>query len=228
MTRAAATPEGRAVTLPDPLHPALRLALAWQPAAHREMLATLFLFDERLGTLVASASEPVLGQLRLAWWRERLSEAPGNRPRGDPVLDAIGVHWAGSDAALGALVDGWEELLGDAPLSEISIAKFADARASALAAFARTADGCSDVREVADAGKRWALADFALRTSHPLERDRALGLTLAIAQGRPMPRSVRGVAVLDALARRSIERGEPLCHGRGAAITALRVGIFRR
>lgn len=216
------------MSLPEPLHPALRLALAWQPAPHRQLLNALFVFDEKLGALVAGASEPVLGQLRLAWWRERLGEVPDNRPRGDPVLDAIGNVWTVSNAPLIALVDGWEELLGDAPLPESTIANFAEAHGRALAEVARAAEGDAYLGAATEAGRRWALADFAFRTSHPLERDRALGLARAIGPGGPMPRSLRGVAVLDALARRSIERAEPLLHGRGSAITALRVGIFGR
>ena len=39
---------------------------------------------------------------------------------------------------------------------------------------------------------------------------------------------VRGLAVLDELSRRSLTRGEPLMHGRRAALAALRVGMFGR
>lgn len=216
------------MSLPQPLHPALRLALAWQPAKHRETLTALFLLDEKLGGLVAGASEPVLGQIRLAWWRERLGEERTDRPRGDPVLDAIGLHWGGSSAPLGTLVDGWEELLGDAPLSEDAIATFAAARGTALSEFARTVQGDACCARVGDIGRRWALADFAFRTSHPVERDRAFALARSIGPAGSLPRSLRGIAVLDALARRSIDRGEPLSHGRASAITALRVGIFGR
>lgn len=216
------------MSLPQPLHPALRLALAWQPAKHRETLTPLFLLDEKLGGLVAGASEPILGQIRLAWWRERLGEERTDRPRGDPVLDAIGLHWGGSSAPLGTLVDGWEELLGDAPLSEDAIATFAAARGTALSEFALTVHGDACCARVGDVGRRWALADFAFRTSHPVERDRAFALARSIGPADSLPRSLRGIAVLDALARRSIDRGEPLSHGRASAITALRVGIFGR
>ena len=46
----------------------------------------------------------MLGQMRLAWWREALGKPVADRPRGDRVLDAIGQDWAGREAALVAMV----------------------------------------------------------------------------------------------------------------------------
>jgi phytoene synthase len=33
----------------------------------------------------------MLGQMRLAWWREALGKPLADRPRGDEVLDAVGL-----------------------------------------------------------------------------------------------------------------------------------------
>jgi hypothetical protein len=37
---------------------------------------------------------------------------------------------------------------------------------------------------------------------------------------------LRGVAVLDGLARRAIARNEPMMHGRAGALAAIRLGMF--
>ena len=53
----------------DTLAPMHRLALAYAPAEARPAWAGLLALDARLAGVVRAAREPVLGQLRLAWWR---------------------------------------------------------------------------------------------------------------------------------------------------------------
>lgn len=208
--------------------PALAMALAWQPAETRASLEALFAFDAHLGRLVSKASEPLLGQMRLTWWRERLAEPVTSRPAGDPVLAELARHWQGSEAAIIGLVDGWEELLSAEALPAANIAHFALGRGRALAEFA-TRVGEGPYRDGAErAGRRWALADFAWHTRDAAERNAALEAARAIPVSGRLPRTLRGVAVLSALADRAIEREEPLVHGRGAALVALRVGTIGR
>ncbi len=83
---------------------------------------------------------------------------------------------------------------------------------------------------VLKAAQRWALADAAAHAC----RDDECGLLvrLGMKQGaRPeqLPGSMRGLAVLDALACRALKRGgRPLMEGRGAALCALRAGLLGR
>lgn len=202
-----------------PTHPALKIALAWVEPGTRDRLAALFAFDAHLGILVSKAIEPLLAQIRLAWWRDRLSEPVADRPMGDPVLDSLGARWNGNEKALIDLVDGWEGLLDTAPLSAATIDTFANARAQAIDAAAKG---------TFNAGKRWALADFASRTSNALERETALELARVVPAQPPLPRTLRGLAVLDALATRSLAGEEPLLMGRSAALLAWRVGLLGR
>lgn len=212
----------------EALPPERRIALALTHASLRPALHALLALDARLGGLVTRTREPLLGQIRLAWWRERLSETPPGRPQGDPLLDAIAAAWPGSPALLVALVDGWEELLGPAPLPSESLARFAAGRGASLVALADLAGAGTRPAAIAAAGKRWALADFAGRSSHSGERAAALALAAAIPPPEPLPRALRGIAVLDGLAARAVARGEPLLAGRGAALAALRLGMFGR
>lgn len=156
-----------------------------------------------------------------------LAKPATDRPQGDAVLDAIGECWDNREASLSALVDGWEHMLGDAPLGEDDLLSFAEGRIAPILELAKAAGGQKEPEPIEQAMLRWALTDAAAKTVDGNER--LLMLRLAVRQGRSryrFGRRLRGLAVLDALARRSIDRGgRPLMEGRGAALTALRAGL---
>jgi phytoene synthase len=173
----------------------------------------------------------MLGQMRLAWWRDALGTSPQDRPRGDAVLDAIGTHWAGREAALIAMVDGWEVLVVAERLGPDEAQAFASGRGAFFGALAGDCTSAQASR-IAAAGARWALADAAAAVSD--DDERALLVQAGQTQGRPepsgsgrMPRDLRGLAVLEALAVRALQRGgRPLMEGRGAPLAVLRAAIF--
>jgi phytoene synthase len=214
---------------PDTLPPEADLALAWSPQMVRAPLSIAFQLDRRLARIVARTSEPMLGQMRLAWWRDALGTPIADRPRGDAVLDAIGTHWAGREAALVAMVDGWEVLVIAERLGRAEIDAFGTQRG----AFFGTLDDAaakSNTARITAAGFRWAIADAATSVSDAAERAALVEAGLArIASGGPMPKALRGLAVLDALAQRALRGGgRPLMEGRGAPLAALRAAIFLR
>jgi phytoene synthase len=214
-------------TLPAPQ----QLAVAWSPRQVRRAMLALLVFDALLARLVAGASEPLLGQMRLAWWREQLAREPDARQRGNPELAALGTHWRGEEAPLLELIDGWEHLLGVAPLPEEAIASFTRGRGAGFAGLARLGGAPQDAEAAAEAGRCWALADLAFHVREPAERDSCRRLFRECAASRAsvaLPRRLRGLSVLAALAKRAIERDEPMLQGRGAALTALRVGLLGR
>lgn len=206
-----------------------RLAIAYTPAAMRAVLTSLFAFDRRLSQIVAKTSEPMLGQLRLAWWRDMLGQPVQDRPSGDAVLDALGQHWAGHEAELIAMVDAWELLLAGDALGEEQIRAFGEGRGAPFGALRRQGGRAAEDR-VAAAAFQWALADAAAHTTDPGER-RALvdaGRSRVVVGGTIEP-GLRGLAVLQALALRALKRGgRPLLEGRGAALVALRAGLLGR
>lgn len=171
----------------------------------------------------------MLGQMRLAWWREMLGTPVEARPRGDAVLDRIGEHWQGREGALAAMVDGWEVLITAARLGPAEIEAFAAGRGAFFGALEAQLSGARAAR-VAAAGRRWALADAAASISDAGERAALVKAGLAragLGESERMPRALRGLAVLDALALRALRRGgRPLMEGRGAPIAALRAAIF--
>ena len=207
------------------LPPEAELALAWSGQMVRGPLSMALQFDRRLAGIVRRTGEPMLGQMRLAWWRDALGRPVDERPRGDAVLDGLGRHWQGREPALMALVDGWEVLLTAERLGPAEADAFGTGRG---AFFAALAPGERPER-FETAGYRWALADAAAGVSAPEERAVliAAGLARGTAGGRVSHR-MRGVAVLEALALRAMRRGgRPLMEGRGASLAALRAAIFR-
>ena len=211
-------------TLPLPQ----RLALAYAPRRLREATLGLFALDAHLANLVRQAREPLLTQARLAWWRERLEEPIALRPKGDPLLDLL-ANWREREAALAALVDGWEHLLGER-LDAAAIGGFAEGRAAGFAGLAALAGEEGWRASAEQAGKRWALADLAAHLGDVGERERALDTARAAGRGDvALPRALRPLTVLDGLARRSLARGgAPLAEGALAALAALRLGIVGR
>ncbi|XUU60028.1 hypothetical protein ACRAQ6_10675 [Erythrobacter sp. HA6-11] len=205
------------------------LALAYTPAELRPRLEAYFALDKRLSQIVAKTTEPMLGQMRLAWWRDVLGQPADARPSGDEVLDAIGIHLAGDETVLIALIDAWEILIVEEKLSEKAILAFARGRAAPFSALDISAN--EQTREgICDAGTLWALIDAASHITDAAERSEFLSVARQLPSiSRRLPKSMRGLAVLRALARRALETSSfPMMDGRGAALTALRVGLLGR
>lgn len=170
----------------------------------------------------------MLAQMRLAWWRDQLGNPVDIRPTGDAVLDLVGECWVGYESALRKLVDGWEALLDEPPLSREAALAFAEGRGAINAALARKCG--TDPHAAARAGRIWALAELASRSSREGERESVLEIArendvAAIA----LPRSMRPLAVLLGLARRSIAKGgQPFLGDRWSPLVAMRLGMFGR
>jgi phytoene synthase len=201
-----------------------QLAVAYAPPAAKRQTATMLALDARLATILRKKREPMLAQLRLAWWRDRLNEPPAQWPQGDAVLDSLR-QWS-NPAALATVVDGWEVLVTD-QVDRAALDRFASGRAAGFAALAGELGHSPEPAR--RAGRVWALADLVANLSDPQER--ALALVLAQENGRPpaLPRNLRPLAVLAGLGWRAIQAGGgPLLTGRGAALTALRLGTLGR
>lgn len=219
---------GRSAIADDPdlvgqLPPLSRLALAYAPARARADWLTLLALDARLAGLVRQAREPMLAQLRLAWWRDRFNADPAEWPKGDPLLARL-ADWGDPVRALAKLVDGWEALLGEAPLGPDALGEFVTGRIAGLVALAHRLDARDPV--VVSMGRRWACADLALHLGDPTERGNAAALLADAAPGGRTARPLRPLALLAGLSERGVRggAGEALS-GPGALLAAIRLGI---
>ena len=183
------------------LPPPLRLAVVYAPARVRGAWAALLLLDHRLSRAVAGASEPLLAQVKLAWWRDRMRTPASQWPQGEPLLAAL-ARFDGERPALEALVDAWEGLIdGEAAVNETD--RLAQARAGAVAALARISDCPVNGGAIEVLARRWTVPDAAQ------------------AETVRLPRALRPLVILANLPRSS-DAG-PL-----AMLRIVRLGLFGR
>jgi 15-cis-phytoene synthase len=203
--------------LAETLPLAQRLALSYAPAgAHAPVLA-LCALEARLAGIVRGPGEPVLAQIKLAWWRERLAEDAARWPAGEPLLELLR-GFPGGPGVLVPVVDAWEGLLAET----LDPAAFAAGRAAGWAAL-----GGEDARAAA---RRFALVDLLFHLPPGDEAD-AVRALLAGEGWAPvrLKRPVRPLAVLHGLAARALRRGSAeLLDGPGALFVAMRLGFTGR
>ncbi len=221
------TPESRPEDLLLPALPqTMRLALAYAPSPARLPTLALLALDQRLAGLLRHSREPMMAQIRLAWWRETLDRDAGEWPEGEPLLAALR-SWNGKHRALVKLVDGWEALTGEAPLAPSALEEMVDGRAAAFAGLAHALDRDGEAETAGLLGRRWALADLSTKLNHPGEsvvvRRLAQAETGRIAR---VSRALRPLAVLEGLASEAMTSGS-----QGSARTvlkAMRIGLLGR
>lgn len=94
------------------------IATLWAPAAARDGLFALHALDLEMLAVVRTTTEPMLGQIRLAWWRERLEDLDAGVVPAQPVLQGLAAHVlpAGvTGASLTGLEDAMLALLATPP-----------------------------------------------------------------------------------------------------------------
>jgi phytoene synthase len=89
------------------------------PGAKRHGLLALYAFNAELTHIVRSVSEPMVGQIRLQWWRDAIDLASPGTKTGNPVADALATlileHNLPKAGFLEMVDARTPELLGDPP-----------------------------------------------------------------------------------------------------------------
>ena len=170
-----------------------------------------------MGDVVARATQPALGAVKLAWWRERLEELDQAKIPAEPRLQATADELLTrgiSGGRLAGLQGGWAALLEE----EVEAAPVAE-RGALL--FGIGADLLGSDADVGDAGALYALASAARRGLPDLfEPARAC---LRRLSHRRFPRKVRPLTMLARAAARDLVREEPEgSRARAAAMLAHR------
>lgn len=205
------------------------LALSHAGEDLRFALQSALLFDRRLAKIILTASEPALGQLKLAWWREEVAKALSEPSRSmpDPLLMALAESWSGGVQSLHLLIDGWEcQLPGEEEVGEEASEGLATARAEVFAYLARRCGYEQASSAAARHGRVWAYAELAQLSGGSDRRAMERGLEVA-SRLSPLPRELRSLAVIGGLSRRSLCRGgKPMFGDRWSPFAAIRLGIF--
>src|SRR5215210_659827 len=214
------------------LSPDKKLAFAYLPARHRAAIEALFAIDAAMGDVVRTTSEPMVGQIRLAWWRERLEELDSAMDApAEPRLQAVQKELIPRGVAardLAGLERGWVRLFDPFPW-DVGTAEAIWFRGRLLFALgaqllARTDDA------IESAGGIWALVDAARHCSDGESRSMLIAQARTFAKGlggTRFPASLRPLSMLAALAIRDAFRSEPFeaegTPARAAAMLAHRV-----
>lgn len=181
--------------------------LYW-PVELRAAFDALFALDDALGDVVGSTSQPAVGAIRLAWWREALERLDRSPPPPEPRLQGAAAHLLPrglSGSSLAGLEDGWAALLDET----IDRARVERRGALLFALAAQLLEG--DHPLLARAGGLYALGQVARRSG-----DRGPPTTSGLRSVR-FPARLRALTGLARLAARDPREPEAT-PGRAAAL----------
>jgi phytoene synthase len=193
------------------------------PAARADVIA-LYALNNEVARAPEVASQPLIGEMRLAWWREAIGEIFEGRPvRRHPVALALERAVKGRDLAreaLEALVDARLRDLDGWPLGAGEVAAYTDGASGGLMALAaRTLSPGIDAHAVRHAARAWGLAGLARTGRLPADwapADVAARVSEALALARNELRALP-VAAFPAVAYAALARP----YARGAALSDL-------
>ena len=180
------------------------------PRDLRPAFAALWNLDLAFAVIVATSSDPRVGGIRMAWWRERLDELDeGKGAPSEPRLQAVAgelLPRGVSGHELSRFEDAWLPLLEPFPWD--------DAAGEGLKLRGRILFGLgaellgADTDRAEAAGAFWSLVDGAHHCSDAASAEHLSAMGRALLTGLPsrLPRRLRPLTVLAALAAADLIR----------------------
>ena len=155
----------------------------------------------------------MLGQMRLAWWRDVITKSVNDRPKGDPVLAGLsGLEAKGLNLAdIVPVIDAWELLLVQEEITLAQLEDYAALRGRTI--FVTISElleigGQKAILETA--GSLWAKWDLARHSADDALRERLMA-DIAFMQRNitesSMPRRLRPLSIFVQLAKSDIKNG---------------------
>lgn len=176
----------------------------------RSRLVALYALNLELARVAESVKEPMLGEIRLQWWRETLDGVRAGTPRDHPVAKALVESGAGAllnEKSLSMMIDARSRDLDPVPPNDrAALERYAEGTSAALLSLAL------DVLEInhdearaaaRSIGLAWAMVG-AIRSTrfharhgrslYPADLVRRVGLSPAMRGAPPATDAVRGAA----------------------------------
>ncbi len=181
-------------------------------------------YDARLADIVRTTREPMIGQMRLTWWHEVLTDESDVKGRGDPLADAIrALLPPEGQGGLLRMIDGWEALL-EQPIDDAALEVYALGRGGGLFQALANADGFDR------AGALWALWDLSGHSADPALVRQALALAQTYIDPPSRVRMIAPLRIAAGLARADARHGRAAPGGMtpGLYARALRIGLIGR
>ena len=202
------------------LNDAVRFALA-AAGKRQDLYRVSFQLDAVLGTIALGTREPLLAQIRIAWWRDQLMVAEAGFGAKDPLVRSLAKAWGKDASQLIKLVDGWESLIDDRDSGE----EFVTGRADFGAAIAKALNCTEQVDVARKLARFWAFSDLTNYSPHLRVREWACEhwkTDFEVSSKTSV--ELRPLAILGGLARRSLERGgTPMFGDRKSPFVAIRL-----
>ncbi|GAB4167248.1 MAG: phytoene/squalene synthase family protein [Thalassobaculales bacterium] len=170
------------------------------PAAVRARLWAIYAFNDEVARLREQVREPLLGHIRLQWWRESLEGAAAGRPRRHPVVEGLALAIAEAGLPLApfeAVLAAREQDLEPVPPADLAaFDAYAEGTGGAIEGLAALAMGLPEAAGRA-AGRAYAMAGLLRAVPHhaarrrlhlPADRMAAHGVSArALLELRPEP-----------------------------------------
>ncbi|WP_428629735.1 hypothetical protein [Sphingopyxis sp.] len=189
------------------------------PRERRAAMTALWGLAARLTKLLIDAREPLIGQIKLAWWRDMagmIAADPGGLPKGEPLLAELAATWEGQ-GGLDALVDAAEAML---------LAETADDRRAASESFGMRLFALSGGD--AGGGRRWGwLWGAGVEKDDPVARRLLADAKACDAPRRDVFSGNRALLMLDRWAG-AIAQSDGERRWRGEGWLLFRLGLIGR
>ncbi|KGJ15244.1 squalene/phytoene synthase family protein [Paracoccus sanguinis] len=215
MSGAEALIAGLRQTDPDRLAMAL---LAPRPARLR--LLGLYALNDELARTALAAREPLVAEMRVRWWADRLAAMADGPPPPHALLDALWAGWGREAATLAPLAEARMHDAARLPHPDVeAVVAYADATGGALMERAGAAFGAGEPAVFRDQGRGAGLVAW-LRARPALA---ALGLALPGPDPAALPALAQAAREAFASARgqrRRVPRGAHAVLFPGAAVGA--------
>lgn len=149
-------------TLLHKADPDRRLAALFAPAQTRDALLALYVFNHEIARIPESVTEPLIGEMRLTWWREAIEAlyADPPQPRRHDVLEALAplIGRLPKSEVLGLIEARRDDLEAAGPDTLAAVEAQVGARAVGLMRLAlRLAAPDADLELAEIAGRAWGL-----------------------------------------------------------------------
>lgn len=190
------------------------LTALFAPVDRRGPLFALYALNVELARIRESVSEPMMGQIRLQWWRDAIAEAYVGAPRSHQVVALLARAIRRHDLSRGlfeAMLDARERDLRDEPPENLDdLAAYAGATAGNLCELALEVLGVRDEnarRAGFLAGTAWALCGLVRAMPHYLRHGRVL-----------LPAELEYQHQVDRQSMLALKHSDPLCRAVGEIV----------
>jgi phytoene synthase len=181
----------------------LALVRLYWPVELRPAFDALMAIDSAFAAVVTSSSEPALGAIRLAWWREALERLDQHPAPLEPRLQAASIELLArriSGADLAEIEDGYATLLEEAPDAD----RVAQSGATLFRLAARLLGADDPLLANAGALHAYSRAVRSGRMAFPTD------IKLLPLCGHRFPRALRPLTALARLASRDVRNGSAI------------------